>query len=729
MHLRTKLFITIASAFVTLSAYADLTAGKVVDLNGEPVPRASVIVRETLEAARTRDDGTFTVELPESGKVTISVVPEGEDAVDFPINVRSSDPLVIRIQRVSGQAVSMSAVKVMAGDYPTGATPGAALTALEVITTPGAMGDVNRALQTMPGVQNFDEGNGLYVRGGNYWETGAFINGSLFPSAVRLEAPTSTFVGTVNPFLTEKISFKSGGFGAEYGNLLSGVVALETQGKPNTLEGTLNVGLGALSLGGSLPIGKTFGIRATATVFDLDPSIRVNGSPRQFDPAPRGQDISASAIWNYREGAELKLFAIDQTQRLGVELDQPSFSGFYSQRRRSGFAVLSLKDHIGEASVQTSLSSGTSHSTDILGDLNVELSQPSTRWTSQVAYSVSEDFGLVAGAEAEFTKLRVAGHKPSTFDSIAPGADAVDVESRVTGTRTGLYLEGDWTPLPRLRVIAGGRTDRSTLTGERTFDPRFSAAYTLTKGVQLTAATGVYHQVADSLFYDPALLVGAPPSMRATHAIVGIQFGEGARQLRIEAYHKEYRDIIQFTRDRGVSQGGIGSAQGLDFFAKSPLPAGLTGRVTVSLIDTHRTDPDTGILSPTPFGVRSSVTVIVERSFGPRYKAGLSWRSASGKPFTEITGATYDAGRQVYTPTFGSPFAAKLPEYQRLDFSMTGVAWGNKRLLTAWYLSVSDVLGRANVSDYTYSADYRVRSVIPNTFNRSVYIGMSLLYR
>jgi hypothetical protein len=127
--------------------------------------------------------------------------------------------------------------------------------------------------------------------------------------------------------------------------------------------------------------------------------------------------------------------------------------------------------------------------------------------------------------------------------------------------------------------------------------------------------------------------------------------------------------------------------------------------------------------------VRSSVTVILERSFGPRYKAGISWRSATGKPYTEITGATYDAARQVYTPTFGKPFAAQLPEYQRLDFSMTGVAWGSKRFLTAWYLSVSDVFGRANVSDYTYSADYRVRQVIPNTFNRSIYIGMSLLYR
>ncbi len=730
MHSLRSLFLAGAvSTLVAMAADAAPATGRVVDLNGQPVPHVSVIVRETLEAARSDEDGAFTVDLPDSGSIVIAAVAQGQDPVDFAVELPLAQPLLLRLQRVTGQAVSMDEVTVMAGDYPTGTVPGAALSAVEVLTTPGALGDVNRALQTMPGVQTVDEGNGLYVRGGEYWETGAFINGTLFPSAVRLEAPTTTFVGTVNPFLTKSISFKSGGFGAEYGNLLSGVVALETQDKPSSADATLNIGLGAVSLGGSTPIGKNFGVSATATFFDLRPMVKVNGSPRDFDPAPHGDDLSASAVWYYRPGAELKVFAIQQTQRLGIDLEEPSFNGFYAQKRRSRFGVLSFKDYIGAAAVDGSFSTGAARSTDVIGELNVEMHQPSTRAAFRAAYPVSNKFGLLAGGDFERAKLSLVGSKPVSFDDFGEGAQTVSVESRVAGTRHGLFVEGDWTPLQHTRVVAGVRTDRSTLVGKRTFDPRISAAYRLAKGIELTAAGGVYHQVPDMMFYNPTLSSGAPDAMRATHQIVGLKFGNNTRQLRIEAYRKDYRDLAQFTRDRSVSENGTGTAEGLDIFARSPLPFGLTGRLTLSLLDAKRTDPDTGAVARSSVGIQQSLTVIVEKAFGPRYKAGVSWRSASGRPITEVVGANYDATSSSYTPVYGDPFAARLPSYHRLDFSITGVTSQSARLLTAWYVSVSNVFGRENASDFTYSADYSQRRILPNTFNRAIYVGFSLIYR
>ena len=99
----------------------------------------------------------------------------------------------------------------------------ASLTALQVATTPGATADVARAIQTLPGVQNVDEGTGLFVRGGDVSETKVLLNESVMLSPYNYETPTGNFTTTVNPFLLEGIFFSSGGFGARYGNVLSGV--------------------------------------------------------------------------------------------------------------------------------------------------------------------------------------------------------------------------------------------------------------------------------------------------------------------------------------------------------------------------------------------------------------------------------------------------------------------------------------------------------------------------
>lgn len=726
-----RLLVLLLGSLLPVSASAALRSGKVVDRNGDPLPRASVIVRETLEAATTDDEGGFKIELPDSGLVTFAITAPGKDAVDRSVDVTAKETLVLKLDAVAPVQVNMEAMTIDGGVYsPTAPTAkNGSLSPIEVILTPGAAGDLNRALQTLPGVQNVDDGNALFVRGGDYWETAPFINGGVFPSAVRLEAPTGTFVGTVGPFLTKKITFLSGGFDVRYGNLLSGVVALETLDRATDFAATLNVGLGALSFGGNFPIGKSVGIRVTATRFDLEPVMWLNGSSRKFSPPPTGSDLSASAVWDYRRGGELKLFVIRQAQQFGIEVEGPSYRGFYEQSRHSEFAVLSWKDGVGNLSIEGNFSAGNSHSDEGFGGLEATTRLPSQRWFTQLSYPLSSDIGLSAGVEGERVGLRLEGRKPTSVDALAPDAAQIDLRSRVDGRRNGFFFESAWTPRSTLTVVAGVRTDRSTLTRERTADPRISASYQVAKKVTLTGSVGLYHQVPDILFYTPALGGGALPSMQATQEIVGLQFGEGDRQLKIEAYRKEYRDLTQFTRSRTVSRGGGGRSQGVDIFAKTPLPAGLIGRLTVSLADVERTDPDSGVLSAAPFGIRNSTTVILQRAFAGGYQTGLSWRYGSGRPVTDITGSTYDAVRQVYAPIYGAPYAARFPESQRLDLSVSKITWHGAHYATVWYLSLSNVLGRKNVYDYVYSADYRERRDLPSILNRSVYFGVTVMYR
>ena len=107
------------------------------------------------------------------------------------------------------------AVTVQAAATP-GDERGATLTSLEVVTTPGATANVNRAIQTLPGAQAVDEGTALFVRGGDYTETKVLLDGAPILNSTQLRTPTGTFTGTVDPFLLDGIFFSSGGFSARY---------------------------------------------------------------------------------------------------------------------------------------------------------------------------------------------------------------------------------------------------------------------------------------------------------------------------------------------------------------------------------------------------------------------------------------------------------------------------------------------------------------------------------
>ena len=72
----------------------------------------------------------------------------------------------------------------------------------------------------------------MFVRGGDVSETKVLLNNTVMLSPYNYQTPAGNYTLTVNPFLLDGIFFSSGGFGARYGNILSGVADLRTAGRP-----------------------------------------------------------------------------------------------------------------------------------------------------------------------------------------------------------------------------------------------------------------------------------------------------------------------------------------------------------------------------------------------------------------------------------------------------------------------------------------------------------------
>lgn len=714
----------LATAAAAQSDSAAAVRGVVRGTDGSVIEGANSFLLETLEGALTDAEGRFAVRSAHRGPATLVVRRIGYRAVQLPVTLPRPEPIEVTL---TPDATTLAPITVRAGRYTAGDERGATLTSLEVVTTPGAAANVNRAIQSLPGAQTVDEGTALFVRGGDYTETRVLLDGAVLLNSTQLRTPTGTFTGTVDPFLLDGIFFSSGGFSARYGNALSSIVDLRTQGRPEQSSATVSAGLAAISGSIAIALPHTSGIRAAGNRLDLRPFFSVNDTPRRYDPPPTGHDVSASATWRYRPSAEVKLFAIDQGNRLGVGVDEASFGGLYDVAVETSMAVLTWRDAPGTVSSWASLSTSHVDEHEQFGAFRLGTRLRSTQLSALVEWPMRANLTVRAGGEVERTQSAFDGSIPERGDDVAPGARTTVFESDGAGTRDGLFAEAEWRVHPALLVMVGARTDRSGLTGERTADPRLSLAVTVGRGATLTAAWGIYHQVPDPMLLDAEFGDASLPPMRATQSILGVNLERNGITARVELYEKQYVDLALLTRDNDVVGSGTGRSRGADGWLKWTAPLGVNARVAYSLVDAERTDASSGIVARAPFDVTHSITALVEKRWPAFITTSAAYRHATGRPFTPVTSAAFDPQRSAWTPTYGAPMSERLPSFHRLDLSGS-ILRRFGRVQSVVFYTLSNALDRENVHTHRYSRDYSQRVPVRSLFNRSHYFGFALTW-
>ncbi|HUQ98594.1 MAG TPA: carboxypeptidase regulatory-like domain-containing protein, partial [Gemmatimonadaceae bacterium] len=694
-----------------------IVRGTVRASQGAPLLGADVFLLETLDGATTDSLGRFAIRTAHRDSATIVARRIGFAPARLQVIVADPKPILIALER---QASALTPITVTAGAYTAGSERGASLNAIQVASTPGATADIARAIQTLPGVQNVDEGTGLFVRGGDVSETRVILNDVVMIAPYNYETPTGNYTVTVNPFLLDGIFFSSGGFGARYGNILSGVADLRTQGRPAQTSVVATAGLAAVSAGLNFALPKMTGLRATGTLSDTRPLFEVNGSTRSYSPAPHGTDVSASTAWKYRPTAEVKTFGIVRHSALGIEPSDPSASGGYAADVRNSMYQAGWKDLFGPLATTVSTSSAQTRRVEDFGGFTLGDTERSTQLFGQAAWTSSERMIIRLGGDAEWRSASFAGRVPS--------AGVTKFDSKSSGARNGAFVESDLRALTALRIVTGLRSDRSAYTGVRTFDPRVSAALKVGEAAIITSAWGIYHQVPDPLYFDEALGLPGLRPMSARQLVLGAQLGEEQQIARIEVYQKRYEDLAQLTQDKFVVGGGTGRSRGADLFLKGAIQGVISGRLSYSYVDAQRTDPASGLMSRAPFDVTHSVTLVAEKNFGAGWSTSGAFRYATGKPYTAVNGATFNTAQNRWIPSYGAPFAKRMSPLERIDLSVSRFTPLGAQSYLVVFASVNNLFNRVNIYEYRYNEDYTQRIPVRSLFNRSFYVGGSISF-
>ena len=688
--------------------------GSVVLSTGRVASNVAVSLLETLEQTTTDSIGQFVLRTTHRGIATLVARRIGFVPGTADITIPVDSAITLRLDAQPPALMTMTVVA--AGEYTLGTGTTATMTPLQVVQTPGAAANIMRALQTLPGPQAVDEGSGLFVRGGDVTETRVLIDDAWLLSPARFDNPTGHVTSTVNPFLLDRTVFSTGGFGAQYGNALSGLVRLETAGRPTRTTGSANLSIGGAGVALAAAPSQRFGVRVSADVNDLGPLTRVFGAAQPYDPPPRGGDVSATAEWRSGAAGRVRLFALREQSETGVGNAGTVNGTTYANRSLQNMLVLSWRDSSTRIRPSVTVARSSFDRDESFTGIDLGTALAVTQAVGTVTIAAREGLRVTAGADLERLTTTYDGRSTST-----PQREPRTIfNNTVAADRIGANADVTWQHPRGVRVIGGLRTDESTLTATRTLDPRLSVLWQL-GGLGLTAAWGVQHQVAEPVFYRPQPGTSTFAPMRVAQSILGAQWGGDSTGFRVELYDKQYQGLWQFTRTYGVAGNGSGRARGVDLLLRWRVGSSTTSRITWSLVESRRTDPNTGVMAPALGDVRHSASWITDRTFG-RLTIGTALRVASGRPFTDVIGSNGS------DPVWGPANAERLPTYSRSDLS---ASWyrpiDGKRAVVLWG-SASNVFNRNNVMRYRWTADFQQRLPVRAPFNRAIYAGATLLF-
>jgi len=297
--------------FISLTAQAQRAKiyGVVSDEAGLPIELVTIHVSGTANGAFTDEKGKYalTVNVGDSCTLVFSclgynktqrIIPEVTGDISVNVRMRSSAYELSGVT-VTGanrmQTNTMEKIDAKQARLAADATGGSIES---FVITAGT------------GVSSTNELSTQYmVRGGNYNENMVYVNGIEVYRPILIRSGQQEGLSFINPNLTEKVEFSSGGFEARYGDKMSSALSV-TYKKPEKLEG----GETASMLGGNVYIGSSSGkftqitglrykrgttlLNTLDTKGDYNPSVRDMQTYMTYAFTPK---LELSFLGNYNE--------------------------------------------------------------------------------------------------------------------------------------------------------------------------------------------------------------------------------------------------------------------------------------------------------------------------------------------------------------------------------------------------------------------------------------------
>jgi hypothetical protein len=517
-------------------------SGSIVNAAGVPAEFVTLCLAGTTHCAVADARGAFRLLNLRPGEYGLEVTPPGEAPLPLgrfvvragvdqrlEITLPARDRFETRVTVAAPGAAAPSEVK----------TSVQLIGSQEIFRAAGALQDVSRYVQTVPGVVigSDDFRNDIIVRGGSPLENLFIVDNVEVPN-INTFANFSSAGGTVSildPSMIRDVTFITGGYPASFTNRTSSVLQItQREGSRDAIHARAT--LGFAGAGGAVegPLAKGRGswvVSARRSFLDLlTNDIGVGGVPVLYT-------VNAKAVYDLNAADRVWGVNVTGVDRIRLGLtdsmlkEQPNDGGghggqevfdvdirYHGWRSATGLnwqhlfgsravgllAVTSSRASVGQQ-VKDLLKNGVpppgTPADQVIAFSPIVYRSDSTESETTVKYDAtvvgSSTTRLQFGGSIKESRLNYDTAAPLGFDSpysLRPGVDPFSIDDHFAAWQPGGYTQVTHDLMSALNVTAGGRFDRYQYIGASRFSPRLAASLSVTRRLAIKSSTGIYYQ-------------------------------------------------------------------------------------------------------------------------------------------------------------------------------------------------------------------------------------------
>ena len=712
-------------------------AGKVTDTRGKVVSGVSITLKNSYDGATTDSLGNFAFTTTEKGKNVLELSIIGYKSFEQEINIESANITIN--PSIKELVTELKAVVISAGSFvASDKNKGAVLSALDIVTTPSANGDVISAFNSLPGTQQVGESEGLFVRGGSATESKIYMDGNLVNNFFYSSTPGIAQRGRFNPFLFKGTIFSTGGYSALYGQALSSVLILESKDLPEKTQA--DIGVSVVGAGGGIQhLAKnkksSWGVSYNYTNLLL--GFAINKQKQDFYQIPVFHQGDANFRIKTKNGGIIKYYGYISANKTGfrsADIDSVVLKNAFAIENFNTYQNINWRENFGTG---WKITTGISYSTN-KDDINNELQDAGNKKQviTNPSFYAFKNFKL--NNRAQYAQARVVlDKKLNGLNVIRLGADyfyskekstytlydGTKFTESVTDNLESVFAEADVFITNSLAAKIGGRVEHSQVVNKWNIAPRLSVAYKFADNSQASFAYGLFYQNPERKYLPT---VASIDYSRAAHYIFQYQKIGNDRTFRIEAFYKKYSDLYKTAasttgREVATNNNGFGNAKGLELFLRDKKTfKNVDYWISYSYLDTKR-DFLNYPQAITPSFAANHTAAFVVKKFVSNWKTGfnLSYNFATGRPYYHFA---YDNVQNKYV--IGD--AGKTINYNSMSFSVNylpGLGKTNSKSFVVWVLGINNVLGQQQVFNYNYNNSGSRKKAVTPPSKRFVFIG------
>jgi hypothetical protein len=700
--------------------------GVVVDAETRaPVAGASVLLPDD-RAVVTAADGSFELPARPAARTVVS-----GDHEPLSVEVRADGDLLVElVPRADPGGGLGEVIEVVAEPPPR--TPGAvALGRERLAVIPGSRGDLLTGVKNLPGIANNGSltplSSGLIIRGASPESSRILVDGFEIPVLYH-------FLGVQSVLPTEMIAeleYQPGGFDVSNGRATGGIVAVTSRDESPAAAGGF-AELSFVNVSGLVqgPIGKraSYAVSARRSVIDaILPAVVPADSGLSFTAYPRYYDYQGKVAYQPDARWTLAAFVFGSDDRVELVTDRdnpmdPVATGTFANATSFMRAIASARYRRPglTASVAASGYTDTNHFT-VGSDRYLLLDRDGIASRAEAAWDPAPTLRVIAGAEADVTRTGYDikfTRPPREGDPRGPNFSE-DALIEATGSNTfrdvAAWSAATWYPRPAIELTAGARVDAYLRNDETVVQPRGQAIWRPADGSSLRAAAGLYSRPPEHL--DQGLQPDLDPERVIQTAVGAEQRLTPSLTAQATLFYNRMSDLLVLPADRrdeaslgGYQNLGSGDSRGVELLLKLRTDDVFGWLAYTGAIATRR-DADGEPARRFDYDQAHNLIAVASWQASPRWRFGGRFQVTTGKPFTPVTGAVYQADVDLYRPQYGAPSSRRVEVQHQLDLRVDRT-WSFARWKLAAYLDVSNVYVNAAAIEYQYNFDYTRRTAI-----------------